>query len=52
MQGNRTLQNTLNTPTIQLPRSQNIDLESLLKHYLNSKANKSTVDPRFYEHGF
>ena len=40
MQGNCTLQNTLNIPIIQLPRSQNTDLESLLKHYLTSYVSK------------
>ena len=33
MQSNCTLQIILNIPIIQLPRSQNTDLESLLKHY-------------------
>ena len=33
MQGNWTLQNTLNIPRSQLPISQKTDLESLLKHY-------------------
>ena len=40
MQGNCTLQNTLNIPIIQLPRLQNTDLESLLKHYSTSEVSK------------
>ena len=40
MQGNCTLQNILNIPIIQLPRSQDTDLESLLKHYSPSKVSK------------
>ena len=43
MQGNCTLQNTLNIPIIQLPRSQNTDLESLLKHYSTSEVSKSNM---------
>ena len=40
MQGNCTLQNTLDIPVIQLPRSKNTDLESLLKHYSTSQVSK------------
>ena len=40
MQGNCTLQNILNIPIIQLPRSQDTDLESLLKHYSPSEVSK------------
>ena len=43
MQGNCTLQNTLNIPIIQLPRSQNTDLESLLKHYSTSEVRISNT---------
>ena len=43
MQGNCTLQNTLNIPIIQLPRSQNTDLESLLKHYSTSEVSKGNM---------
>ena len=43
MQGNCTLQNTLNIPIIQLPRSQNTDLESLLKHYSTPKVSKGNT---------
>ena len=43
MQGNYTLQNTLNIPTFQLPRSQNTDLESLLKHYPISEVSKDKM---------
>ena len=43
MQGNCSLQNTLNVPIIQLPRSQNTDLESLLKHYSFPKVSKGNT---------
>ena len=43
MQGNCTLQNTLNIPTFQLPRSQNRDLESLLKRYSISEVSKDKM---------
>ena len=43
MQGNFTLQNTLNIPIIQLPRSQNADPELLLKHYSTSEVSKDNM---------
>ena len=43
MQGNCTLQNILNIPIIQLPRSQNTDLKSLLKHYSTSEVGKDNM---------
>ena len=43
IKGNCTLQNTLNIPMIQLPRSQNTDLESLLKHYSTSEVSKGNM---------
>ena len=43
MQGNCSLQNTLNVSIIQLPRSQNTDLESLLKHYSFPKVSKGNT---------
>ena len=43
MQSNCTLQNILNIPIIQLPRSQNTDLESLLKHFSTSEVSKSNM---------
>ena len=43
MQGNWTLQNTLNIPIFQLLRSQNTDLESLLKHYSAPEVSKGKM---------
>ena len=43
MQGNWTLQNTLNIPIFQLLRSQNTDLESLLKHYSTPEVSKGKM---------
>ena len=43
MQGNCTLQNTFNILIIQPPRSQNTDLESLLKHYSTSQVSKRNM---------
>ena len=43
MQGNCTLQNTLTIPIIQLLRSQNTDLESLLKHYSTSEVSEGNI---------
>ena len=43
MQGNCTLQNTLNIQIIQLPRPQNTDLESLLKHNSNSEVSQGKM---------
>ena len=43
MQSNCTLQNTLKIPIIQLPRSKNADLESLLKHYSTSEVIKGIM---------
>ena len=43
MQGNCTLQNTLNILIIQFPWSQNTDLQLLLKHYSTSKVSKGNV---------
>ena len=43
MQGNCTLQNTLNISIIQRPEFQNTDLDSLLKPYSTSEVSKGNM---------